>query len=194
MKTDTSTPATLQCPLSSARITPVIFCHMIVFDSSTLILIAKAELLDLFLSSVQMPVAIPVEVERECCKAKKTLDALIINKALEESRMQVMAVKNPKVLSRLRADFSLGRGEAEALALALKHKAQLLAIDDKNGINASKLLGIPFTTAIGILVRSHEKGLLNRAPALVRLTALARYGRYASSIVEDARRRLEGRT
>jgi hypothetical protein len=27
----------------------------------------------------------------------------------------------------------------------MKEKAQVLGIDDKNGINASKLLGIPFT-------------------------------------------------
>lgn len=166
---------------------------MIVFDSSTLILIAKMELLGSFLSSVQLTVAIPVEVERECCKAKKTLDALMIQKALDESRLQVRAVKNPKLVSKLQADFSLGRGEAEALALALGQKAQLLAIDDKNGINASKLLGIPFTTAMGILVRSHEKGLLNQTEALAKLAALARHGRYAASIVEDAKRWLEGR-
>jgi predicted nucleic acid-binding protein len=42
----------------------------------------------------------------------------------------------------------LGKGEAEAIALALKEKAELLGIDDKNGINACKLLGIRFTTAV----------------------------------------------
>ena len=51
---------------------------MIVFDASTLILIAKADLLDLFLTSVNVPVAIPGEVEKECCGSKKALDAIII--------------------------------------------------------------------------------------------------------------------
>ena len=73
----------------------------------------------------------------------------------------------------------------------MKEKAQLLGIDDKNGINASKLLGIPFTTAVGILVRSREKGLLDRSDALAKLTTLAKYGRYKNSIVEDARRKME---
>jgi predicted nucleic acid-binding protein len=164
---------------------------MIIFDSSTLILMARIELLNPFLASVELRVVIPMEVERECCGAKKTVDALMIQKALEESRIQVLAVRNPKVVSRLQADFDLGRGEAEALALAMKEKAQLLGIDDKNGINASKLLGLPFTTAMGILVRSREKGLLNYSDALAKLMALAEYGRYKHAIVEDARRKME---
>jgi hypothetical protein len=55
------------------------------------------------------------------------------------------------------------------------------------------LLGIPFTTAVGILVRSREKGLLNHRDALAKLTALAGYGRYKHAIVEDARRKMEAR-
>jgi predicted nucleic acid-binding protein len=166
---------------------------MIIFDSSTLILIARIELLSPFLASVESRIAIPLEVERECCGVKRTLDALMIQKALEESRMQVVAVKNHKLIAKLQVDFNLGKGEAEAIALALKEKAQLLGIDDKNGINASKLLGIPFTTAVGILVRSREKGLLNHRDALAKLTALAEHGRYKPAIVEDARRRMEQR-
>lgn len=164
---------------------------MIIFDSSTLILIAKIELLSPLLAGMESRVAIPTEVERECCGVKKTFDALMIQKALDESRIQVLSVKSHKFIGRLQADFSLGKGEAEALALALKEKAQWLGIDDKNAINAAKLLGIPFTTAVGILVRSREKGLLNHGEALAKLTALAKYGRYKHAIVEDARQRME---
>jgi predicted nucleic acid-binding protein len=166
---------------------------MIVFDASTLILIAKTELLAPFLAGTELQVAIPEEVERECCSGKMTLDALIIQGAVEQRRIRVMAVKDHKLIAKLQDDFSLGKGEAEALALALKEKTRLLGIDDKNGINAAKLLGIPFTTAVGILVRSCEKGLLDPAEALAKLTALAAYGRYKHSIIEDARRKMEMR-
>jgi len=165
---------------------------MVVFDASTLILLAKAELLELFLAGSKMKVAIPEEVEKECCRAKKTLDALIIEKAVVESKIKVVTVKNRALVAKLRADFSLGKGEAEAIVLALKKRA-LLGTDDKNGINASKLLGIAFTTAVGILIRSREKGLLERPEALAKLAILAKYGRYKDSIIEDARWRLEGR-
>lgn len=169
------------------------FVIMIVFDASTLILIAKAELLDLFLVHVSVPVAIPVEVERECCGSKKALDALIIQRALDESRMKTLAVRNRRLVTRLESDFSLGKGEAEAITLALSEKARLLGIDDKNEINACKLLGIAFTTAIGILVRSREKGLLEGPEALAKLQLLARHGRYKSSIIDDVRLKLEAR-
>jgi predicted nucleic acid-binding protein len=166
---------------------------MIVFDASTLILIAKAELLDSVLADITLRAAIPVEVARECCGVKKSLDALLIQKTLDDLKLKVIAVKNRKLVLKLQEDFSLGRGEAEAIVLAIAEKAQVLGIDDKNGINSCKLLGLAFTTAIGILVRSHEKGLLTRSEALTKLATLAKHGRYKESILEDVRRKLEAR-
>lgn len=163
---------------------------MFVFDSSTLILTAKMELLDLFLSEIGMEVAIPRAVEEECC-GNKTLDALMIQKAVDESRITVRGVRNRKLVLKLEQDFSMGRGEAETIALALQEKARLVGVDDKRGINACKLTGVPFTTAIAILLRSRQKGLIDRNDALARLSLLARHGRYKSSILEDAKRSLE---
>jgi len=164
---------------------------MVVFDASTLILLAKIELLDLLLADLDVPVAIPDEVARESCGSKKGLDALIIQRALDESRIKAIAVKDRRLAAKLEADFSLGKGEAEAIALAVKKKAALVGIDDKNGINACKLLGLSFTTAVGFLVRSRENGLLEQPEALEKLARLARYGRYKDSIIEDARMKLE---
>jgi predicted nucleic acid-binding protein len=166
---------------------------MLVFDASTLILVAKVELLDLFLASVGPEVAVPAEVARECCGVKKTLDALMIQKALDNAKIKVKVVKDKKLVTKLQTDFSLGKGEAEAIALALKEKAQLVGIDDKNGINSCKLLGLGFTTALAILVRSREKGLMGRDAALAKLAALARNGRYKDSIVDNARLKLEAK-
>ena len=166
---------------------------MIVFDASTLILIAKVELLELFVASVSVPVAIPAEVEKECCGSKKALDALIIQRAVDESRIKTVVVRSRRLVAKLQADFSLGRGAAEAIALALSEKAEVVGIDDKNGINACKLLGLAFTTAAGILIRSREKGLLEETDALEKLSSLAKHGRYKDSIIEDARGRLEAK-
>jgi predicted nucleic acid-binding protein len=167
---------------------------MMVLDASTLILIAKMEILNSFLDGMRSQVAIPAEVAKECCGVKKSLDALLIQKALDESRIKIVVVKDRKLVTKLQGDFGLGRGEAEALVLALAEKADVLGIDDKNGINACKLLGIAFSTAIGILVRSREKGLLTGREALAKLATLAKHGRYKESILEDARRKLERRS
>jgi predicted nucleic acid-binding protein len=164
---------------------------MIVFDSSTLILIAKIEVLNCFLESVDSQVRIPTEVAKESCAVKKSLDAQLIQKAIDESKIRVVAVKDRKLLAKLRHDFGLGTGEAEAIVLALSERATLIGIDDKNGINACKLLRISFTTAIGILVRMLEKKLLTREEALGKLAILEKQGRYKKSILEDAKRKLE---
>jgi len=164
---------------------------MIVFDASTLILTAKIEVLDSFLGASKLKAAIPTGVEKECCGVQKSFDALVIEKAVQEGRIRVVEVNDKKLLGKVRADFSLGRGEAEAIALAVAVRARIVGIDDKNGINACKLLGIPFTTAIGILLRMREKGLLTLSDALRKLQALGNFGRYKKSIMEDARKRLE---
>src|SRR5580700_9919483 len=163
----------------------------VVLDASTLILIAKADLLDLFLTSINVPVAMPSEVEKECCGFKKALDAIIIQKALDGSRIKVFALRNRRLVAKFQTDFSLGKGEA--IVLALDEKAQIVVIDDKNGIDACKVLRIAFTTAVGILVQSREKGLLEWPDASDKLASLAKHGRYKHSIVEDARLNLEAK-
>ena len=117
----------------------------------------------------------------------------MIQKALDESRIKVFAFRNRRLVAKLQTDFSLGKGEAEAIALALDEKGQIVGIDDKNGIDACKVLGIAFTTAVGILVRSREKGLLEGPDASVKLALLAKHGRYKHSIIEDARLKLEAK-
>jgi predicted nucleic acid-binding protein len=164
---------------------------MIVFDASTLILITKIELLGVFLEEIGMEVAIPKEIESEWCGNKAMLDALMIQKALDEFKIKVHGVRNKKLVTKLQLDFNMGKGEAEAITLALEKKALLVGIDDKNGINACKLLNLAFTTAMGILVRSHEKGLIDRNTAIAKFGILARHGRYKNSILEAARLRLE---
>ena len=166
---------------------------MIVFNASTLILPAKAELLGTFLDNVGQPVAIPKEVEKECCGVKQSLDALLIQKAIEEKRIRVAVVKDRKLYDRIRHDFPLGKGEAEAIALAVSEKAAVVAIDDKHAINACKLLRIPFTTAVAVLITMHEKGVIQTEEALTKLEALERFGRYKIGIIRDARAKLEGK-
>src|SRR2546426_1046833 len=74
---------------------------MFVLDASTLILVTKGEFLDLFLVGVKRRVAIPGEVARECCGAKKTLDALMIQKAVDESSIEVVLVKSRRLVAKL---------------------------------------------------------------------------------------------
>jgi predicted nucleic acid-binding protein len=163
----------------------------IVFDASTLILLAKCELLELFLCATGAENLIPPEVENESCEAKRSLDALLIRGLIELGKIKVVPLKDPVVSERLQRDLTLGRGEADAIALALEARADLVATDDWSAIRACKLAKIPFTSAPAILVRMREKGVLERDAALGRLLVLEREGRYKKRILAAVRRQLE---
>jgi predicted nucleic acid-binding protein len=161
---------------------------VIVLDASTAILLAKAELLDPFIENVEQTVAMPRDVEDEC-RGRDSLDARLIARAIDEKRIAVRAVER-RAMQRLMDDFGLGRGEAAAIVLAAP-KGALVATDDRRAIHACKVLKIPFTTAISVLTRMREKGLLSRPEALEKLNRLARDGRYKKEIIAAARLDME---
>src|SRR3989304_1650005 len=126
---------------------------MLLFDASTLILRAKTEGLDNFLADFPEKAVITTEVEEECCRKEQAMDALLIKKAIKEKRIAVRTLKSRMLYQKLQKDLALGKGEAETLALALSQKNKIVAIDDRRGIKACKLLKIPFATAIDIVLR-----------------------------------------
>ncbi len=48
-------------------------------------------------------------------------------------------------------------------------KSALVVIDDKNGVNACKLVGMAFITAVAILVEGTARGWLGREEAIAKL-------------------------
>ena len=166
---------------------------MLLFDASTLILLAKTELLDSFLHDFKDKAFITKEVQEECCRKQEALDSLLIQKAIKDKRIAVKTLISRSVYRKLRTDFSIGAGEAETLAFALAQKGALVAIDDRRGIKACKLLKIPFATAIDIVVRLKEKQILGKEQALSKIDALARFCRYSDEIIIRARTSLEAK-
>ncbi len=164
---------------------------MLVFDSSTLILLAKADLIDEFLSDYKRKILIPDQVEKESCTSKKSFDAQLIKKRIEEKRIKVVKITNTRLRTRLMQDFRISSGEAEALVLAIEKNADIVATDDRNAIKACKLLKLKFTSAIAILVYLSENGKIDREKAESSLNALIKYGRYNEDIIRKAKRSLK---
>ena len=164
---------------------------MIVFDASTLILLAKAELLERFLATLGMEAVMPREVARETCGAKPSFDALLIQRLIDEKRLKVETLRGRTLFEKLRGELRLGAGEAEAIALAVARKARIVATDDRCAIDACKLARMPFVSALSILVRMCERRVVDKGEALLKLTILERAGRYKKSMIAEARPRLE---
>lgn len=76
------------------------------------------------------------KVYKESYKAKKTFDAQLIQKRINEEKIKIKKVKKPEKIEKLKKDFNISKGEAEALSL--QEKTDILATDDKNAIKACK--------------------------------------------------------
>lgn len=162
----------------------------VVFDSSTLILLAKTNLLREV--SEDVDIIITEEVKRECL-VKKTADAELISLLIQEGKISVQEAVDVKSIKKLQIDFHIAKAEAEALWLSRKYQHPI-AIDDGPGIKASKVFGLGFLTAVHFLLHLASHDRLSPELAQEKLTKLARMVRYNTRIIEDAMNRLkEGR-
>jgi len=62
---------------------------------------------------------------------------------------------------------NLDEGEAEAIALALEIKADLILIDERLGAAAAIKMGLNVTGTLGIVVDAKERGIINSGKELI---------------------------
>ncbi|KXB03731.1 hypothetical protein AKJ48_03670 [candidate division MSBL1 archaeon SCGC-AAA261O19] len=161
--------------------------NMIVFDASTLILLAKIQLLRTIASETK--ISIPPIIKEEVTR-KETTDAKLIEQLIEEGRIKVIDIRAMEEVKKLKEDFSIEE-EAHAILLA-RERESTLATDDGQAIKVCKIFGLKFTTAIDFLIRAHERGHLSKTIALEKLRKLEEYGYYRSLIIEFARNKIGG--
>jgi len=160
----------------------------IVFDASTLILLAKIELLREIIEEIN--VIIPEKVKSECL-LKEGIDATLISTLIRETKIIVKKAGNAEAIKKIQHDFRIETGEAEALWLARRLDCAI-AVDDGQTIKACKVIGQRFTTAIHFLLNLASQNRLEKSMALAKLEKLSVYGRYSKKIIEDATKRLKG--
>ncbi|MEE8167782.1 MAG: hypothetical protein V3T58_02775 [Candidatus Hydrothermarchaeales archaeon] len=163
---------------------------MVVFDSSTLILLAKTDLLDEVLKLYQ--VIISEKVQEEATKKKELFDAKLISARVESGAIKVESISSQGLAMKIKKDFNLGDGEVESIILVKEGKGTLLATDDGPTIKACRILGIGTVSAPVFLVQVYRNGGLTKEVAMEKLAKLERYGRYNPRIIHDIRSRIGG--
>lgn len=156
---------------------------MLVLDTSTLLLLAKSDLLRAL--AARTALVIPRQVEEEALVKPELDDARTVAHFLHQGRVRSHEVSGAHS-RRLQHEFGLGVGEAAALWLA-KHKGVPVGTDDRPAMRAAKLLGVPFFTTLHVLGRLCETGRLDQRLALAKLERLERFGRYSAQILAEAR-------
>ena len=74
------------------------------------------------------------------------------------SWIRVERAESEKAFKMLLID--LGKGEAEAIALAIERKRSTLVLDDKKARGMAAELGLKFTGTLGILIKAKREGLV----------------------------------
>ena len=130
----------------------------IVSNTSPLLLLAKIQRLGLLAQlyeRILIPAAVLDEISVKADAAAAQIQALIPTPRFALQRA------TPQTLARL--PVALGRGEREAIALALETAADLVLLDDQEGRRLARVHGLAVTGTVGVLLEARTRGLI---PAL----------------------------
>lgn len=159
----------------------------IVADSSTLILLAKCGLLEIF--SDQFAVIVPLSVIKEVASDELVRvypDAALISKLVSNNAIRVRSsVKKKQILP-----ITMHQGEEDAIMLAAVTKDALSASDDGKAIKSAKFLNVPFTISPKLVVELYKLQKISFKKARDSLEKLGKIGRYSPEIIADALTRL----
>lgn len=123
----------------------------VICNSSCVIALDSIGRLDI-LKSVYQVVQIPEAVDAEC--------------GLEiPGWIKVEPVANSETTRLLHLD--LGKGESEAIALALEKDDSLLILDDKKARRIAAELGLKVTGTLGVLLRAKKAGTISQIKEMI---------------------------
>src|SRR3989338_1927691 len=136
-----------------------------VMDACTVILLAKASVLES--AARQFSIFVPKSVYEEVMagKAKKLSDALLAEMLVKNRLISVLAAKNAALGESIKKDFSMGNGEADAIALCLEKNFNAVATDNKQGRKAAPIYSIPLLGSPEIIAALARKGAITKEKA-----------------------------
>jgi predicted nucleic acid-binding protein len=126
-----------------------------------LVLIGHIDILPVLFEKVIMPVAVLDELTDQ--DAPPSVQAWIASPPVWIEVEENPASSDDALLAQL------DDGERAAITLAAALHAELLLMDDREGVIAARLRGLAVTGTIGILNMAAQRGLLDLAAAFIRL-------------------------
>ena len=140
--------------------------RVVISDTSPLrylVLIGHAELLCALYAEVLIPEAVLNELIQPA-----TPDAVRRWITYRPSWLEVVPLTASTALKSVSL-ADLDRGEHDSILLALELKADLVLMDDREGVEEARRLGLSVTGTLGILDRASERGLIELAAAVAKL-------------------------
>ena len=156
---------------------------VVVSDASPLICLSglrQLDLLRLLYGSVLVPEAVWQEVTRPPSFTAPTTPAAVSD-AKAAGWLKVAVATNRPLVTQL--ETTLDPGEAEAIALAVENKRNLLLIDERDGRQALAL-GVEITGTLGVLLRAKTTGQIAAIQPLIKQLIQDHNFRLHPSLVE----------
>ena len=133
---------------------------IVISDSSPLISLSTIERMDLLeklFKEIFVPKSVFEEVTKENKPYSNELKIFLINR--------VKHVKNKVAVKILLSD--IGKGESEAIILAIEEKSDYLLIDDLKARKIAKMNGLEIIGTMGILLKGKKEGLIKEIKPLI---------------------------
>lgn len=138
--------------------------RVVISDTSParyLVMIGEVELLPTLYTEVFIPESVADELNRPA-----TPEAVRHWIARRPPWLQVVPLPTPRASVSL-ADLDLG--EHDAIVLALHLNADLVLMDEREGVEEARRLGLTVTGTLGVLDRAAERGLIDLGVVIDRL-------------------------
>ena len=138
--------------------------RIVVSDTTSihyLVLIAETELLPVLYGEVLIPESVALELQQP-----HTPELIRCWMQKPPAWLQIVSLA---ALPPIAMSLDLDRGERDAIRLALHCNADLVLMDERDGVEEARRLGLTVTGTLGVLDRAAERGLIDLAPAFARL-------------------------
>ena len=157
----------------------------IISDATSLILLAKAELLELFVN--RNKVIVPKLVYGEVAKGKDKgrADSMLVEKLVNEKKLSIVTAHKARK-NKIEKAFNLRGGELEVISFALG-KNDVILTDDKKCLNAAKALNMNFINSLDVTIALHKNGAISKEKAMECVDILEEYGWYAKDMIKRYR-------
>lgn len=126
----------------------------IVFNCSPLIFLARLDFLENFINDAHqfyIPLGVQLEINAKPDSASKYVNQLIANQQLLVQELKLLSLAN-------RLNDRLGRGESEAISLAIELQADYIILDDFAARNEAKRLGLNVRGTLAVVRKLHLEG------------------------------------
>lgn len=158
----------------------------IAIDSCSIILLAKATVLETFAHEHSLLTTEEIYKEVLEGKDKKLIDALLTERLIKEKKIGIIKATNKGLIKKLVKDLNLGIGEAGALSLVMDNQCEAIATDNKQGRKAATIHGLNLIGSIDVIVALYKLKLISKDKAVNGLRVLREFGWFHDYLIDSA--------